>query len=77
MPEALDFLLSRRSRPAKLLSDPAPDRGELMTLMTAAARVPDHGKLEPWRFVVLAGEGRARFAAAIRARAEAAGQDPD
>ena len=77
MPEALDFLLSRRSRPAKLLAAPAPGRDELMTLLTAAARVPDHGKLEPWRFIVLEGEGRARFAAAVRARAEAAGQDPD
>ncbi len=77
MPEALDFLLSRRSRPAKLLSAPAPDREELLKLLTAAARVPDHGKLEPWRFVVIAGDGRARFAAAIRARAEEAGEDPD
>ena len=76
-PEALDFLLSRRSRPAKLLAAPAPGREELMRLLTAAARVPDHGKLEPWRFVVLEGAGRARFAAAIRARAPAAGQDAD
>jgi len=77
MPEALDFLLSRRSRPAKLLSPPAPGRDALMPLLTAAARVPDHGKLEPWRFVVLEGDGRARFAAAVRARAAEAGQDPD
>jgi nitroreductase len=48
-----------------------------MRLLTAAARVPDHGKLEPWRFVVLEGAGLARFAVAIRARAEAAGQDAD
>ncbi len=39
--------------------------------------MPDHGKLEPWRFVVLEGAGPARFAAAIRDRAAAAGQDPD
>jgi nitroreductase len=76
-PEALDFLLSRRSSPAKLLSAPAPGREELLKLLTAAARVPDHGKLEPWRFVVLEGVGLARFAMAIRARAEAAGEDPD
>ena len=68
-PEALDFLLTRRSRPAKLLAPPAPDRAELERLLTAAARVPDHGKLEPWRFVVLEGAALARFAAAIRARA--------
>ena len=56
-PEALDFLLTRRSRPAKLLGAPAPGREELLQLLTAAARVPDHGKLEPWRFVVLEGVG--------------------
>ena len=75
--EALDFLLTRRSRPAKLLAEPGPGREEVLQLLTAAARVPDHGKLEPWRFVVLEGAGKARFAAAIRARAEAAGQDAD
>jgi nitroreductase len=50
---ALDFLLSRRSRPAKTLIAPAPCRDELLPLLTAAARSPDHGKLEPWRFVVV------------------------
>lgn len=52
-PAALDFLLTRRSRPAKTLTAPVPDRETLMTLLTAAARTPDHGKLEPWRFIVL------------------------
>ena len=52
-PEALDFLASRRSRPPKMLGAPAPDREALARLLTIAARVPDHGKLEPWRFVVL------------------------
>ncbi|RWR32229.1 nitroreductase [Sinirhodobacter populi] len=51
--EALRFLLTRRSRPPKTLTAPAPDRAALTELLTAAARVPDHGKLEPWRFVVL------------------------
>ena len=50
---ALDFLLTRRSHPAKTLGPPAPGRDELRTLLTAAARSPDHGKLEPWRFIVL------------------------
>jgi nitroreductase len=76
-PEALDFLLTRRSRPAKLLAPPAPGREELMRLLTAAVRVPDHGKLEPWRFVVLEGAGLERFARAVRARAPVAGEDPD
>jgi nitroreductase len=75
--EVLEFLLSRRSRPAKLLRAPAPDRTALTELLTAAARVPDHGKLEPWRFVVIAGAAKDRFIAAIRARAPEAGEDGD
>lgn len=51
--DALEFLLSRRSRPAKTLIGPVPDRDMIATLLTAAARTPDHGKLEPWRFIVL------------------------
>lgn len=49
----LDFLLSRRSRPAKTLALPVPDRDEITQILTAAGRTPDHGKLEPWRFIVL------------------------
>ena len=52
-PAALDFLLTRRSRPAKTLTAPVPDRATVTQLLTAAARTPDHGKLEPWRFIVL------------------------
>ncbi len=50
---ATDFLLTRRSRPAQTLTAPVPDRDQLTEILTAAARSPDHGKLEPWRFVVL------------------------
>jgi nitroreductase len=75
--EVMDFLLTRRSRPPKLFRAPGPDRETLLRILTAAARVPDHGKLEPWRFVVLEGAGKARFAAAIRARAAETGADPD
>ena len=77
MTEAMDFLLTRRSRPPKLLAAPGPDRAAVERLLTAAVRVPDHGKLEPWRFVVLGGAGLARFAAAIRARAAESGADAD
>jgi len=76
-PEVVDFLLTRRSRPPKTLQAPGPDREALLRLMTAAARAPDHGKLEPWRFVVLTGAGKARFAAEIRARAAETGADAD
>ncbi len=50
---ALEFLLTRRSRPAKTLGQPAPDRAALLPILTAAVRTPDHGKLEPWRLIVL------------------------
>ncbi|MDQ7263304.1 nitroreductase [Paracoccus sp. PS-1] len=52
-PATLAFLRRRRSHPPKLLGGPAPSRAEQMDLLELAARVPDHGKLEPWRFVVL------------------------
>ena len=52
-PDALAFLLNRRSRPAKTLGLPVPSRNDLVPILTAAARTPDHGKLEPWRFIVL------------------------
>ncbi|MDP3860160.1 MAG: nitroreductase family protein [Phaeovulum sp.] len=70
-PEALQFLLSRRSHPAKTLRAPGPDRAALEPLLTAALRVPDHGKLEPWRLIVLARPALERLAAAAAARAEA------
>ncbi len=65
-PEVLDFLLSRRSRPAKTLTAPVPERATIETLLTAAARCPDHGKLEPWRFIVLERAACARLAALAR-----------
>lgn len=61
-PDVMDFLLNRRSRPAKTLTGPAPDRAALLPILTAAARTPDHGKLEPWRFIVLEGDALARLA---------------
>lgn len=76
-PAALDFLLTRRSRPAKTLTAPVPDRATLETLLTAAARTPDHGKLEPWRFIVLTKPALQRLAGMIPARGTALGIDPD
>ena len=57
----LVLLLSRRSGSAKRLTEPGPTAAELDTIFEAATRVPDHGKLAPWRFIVFEGEGRARF----------------
>ncbi len=52
-PEVLEFLRSRRSRPAKILTVPVPLRAEIEQILEMAARTPDHKKLEPWRFIVL------------------------
>ncbi len=76
-PAALDFLLTRRSRPAKTLCGPGPDRDTLRTLLTAAARTPDHGKLEPWRFVVLEQPAMARLAQTIPDHGARLGQPQD
>ena len=76
-PEALAFLLARRSRPARTLTAPGPDRAELTRLLTAATRVPDHGKLEPWRFHVLTGAAGPRLAALTRRLGAEAGRDPE
>ena len=67
-PAAFDFLLNRRSRPAKTLTAPVPDRAALEPILRAALRTPDHGKLFPWRFVVFEGEARARFGEVLVAR---------
>ncbi|RYH94951.1 MAG: nitroreductase, partial [Acetobacteraceae bacterium] len=66
---AFAFLSSRRSRPAKLFRLPVPSRDELTEILAAAVRVPDHGKLEPWRLVVLEGPAFPRLADLAEARA--------
>jgi nitroreductase len=70
-PPTLAFLARRRSAAALALSEPAPSEAELATLLRLATRVPDHGKLFPWRFVVLRGEGKRRFIAGLEAIAAA------
>jgi nitroreductase len=60
MPDALDLLKTRRSVKAMELSGPGPSPAELETLLTVASRVPDHGKLVPWRFIVFEGSARER-----------------
>ena len=75
--EALEFLLGRRSRPAKTLVGPGPDKANLQIILTAAARTPDHGKLEPWRFIVLNKQALAKIAEQVSARAQILGLDED
>lgn len=52
-PEVLDFMATRRSVAAKTLIGPGPAKDELAALLTLGVRVPDHGKLTPWRFIVI------------------------
>ncbi len=60
-PETLAFLSRRRSASALTLGEPGPDAAELGQLLNLAARAPDHGKLAPWRFVVLRGDAKRAF----------------
>lgn len=57
----IDLLKTRRSVPPHLLAAPAPEGDELALLLEIAARVPDHGKLAPWRFIVISGAARERL----------------
>ena len=63
----MSLLLTRRSAKARDMVAPGPDEAALCRMLTAAARVPDHGKLAPWRFVVIPDAERAAFADAIEA----------
>ena len=58
MPDAIDLLKTRRSVKPIELSGPGPTADQLSTLLTIASRVPDHGKLTPWRFIIFEGEAR-------------------
>ena len=61
--QAIDALLTRRS--ARALTEPAPDAGALELIFSAAARAPDHGRLRPWRFIVIGAAARERFGALL------------
>jgi nitroreductase len=70
----LDLVLSRRSGSAKTMTGPGPDSAQLRQILAAGVRVPDHGKLAPWRFIVFEGDGRVRMGALL---AEAMSQEKD
>ena len=70
-PEVVAFLARRRSASAMSLAAPGPDDAQLADLLRLAVRVPDHGKLSPWRFVVLKGPAKDVFAEKIAALADA------
>lgn len=54
----VDFLLKRRSSPIDKLTEPAPDDSQIETMIRIASRVPDHGRLAPWRFILYRGDAR-------------------
>jgi len=63
----IDLLDSRRSTPSRQLGEPGPDAAQLQRLLAAAVRVPDHGKLTPWRLLLIRGEARARLGVELAA----------
>ena len=79
MPDALELLRTRRSLKPVELTGPPPTPAEIDTLLTIASRVPDHGKLTPWRFIVFEGDARLKAGAAIEEafRAKYPGSKPE
>jgi nitroreductase len=65
MTDAIQLLKTRKSISAQFLGAPAPSRAEIDEMLTVASRVPDHGKLAPWRFIVFEGEARVAASAAL------------
>jgi nitroreductase len=68
-PEVLEFMRTRRSVPAKTMSGPGPSEAEVEAMIAIASRVPDHGKLAPWRFIRYAPAYAARLSEMCLARA--------
>ncbi|WP_156884590.1 nitroreductase family protein [Stappia stellulata] len=75
--DVLGHLLKRRSHPAATLATPAPDGAALNAMLEAASRVPDHGKLVPWRFILLRGDARDALGAKLVETLEARGESLD
>ena len=61
----IDYLATRRSMPAFQMREPGPSKEEIEKILTLARRVPDHGKLAPWRFIVFRGAERERISLAL------------
>jgi nitroreductase len=72
----LDLLARRRSVKPDKLVEPGPDPEQLHRILTIAARVPDHKKLVPWRFIVFAGAARAAFGDVMAAACAAEEREP-
>ncbi|MES1990878.1 MAG: nitroreductase [Pseudomonadota bacterium] len=66
--QTIDLLLTRRSVKPMTMAAPGPDAAELEIILRAGARVPDHGKLVPWRFILFTEDVRAQFGKVLRKR---------
>jgi len=66
-PEVTKFLKTRRSNLAKLMQEPGPSDAHIQEMLGIAARVPDHRKLAPWRFILFQGQARQAFGAHLSA----------
>jgi len=66
----IDFLLTRSSVPIADLHEPAPGDDQIATMIAAATRVPDHGRLAPWRFILYRGDARIEIGKKLAALAE-------
>ena len=75
--ETLNLLAQRRSAKPFLLAEPAPSAAQLAKILELASRTPDHGKLNPWRFIVFEGEGRVRAGKALEAVMATSGDATD
>lgn len=71
--DALELLINRRS--ASRLAEPAPAGEQLLNILRAGMRAPDHKSLQPWHFFIIEGEGRERFSSILEQAAVAAGSD--
>ena len=66
-PQLIDHFLTRRSVSVRLLGEPGPDESELEKILRAATRVPDHGKIHPWRLILIRGVARKSLGEVLRA----------
>ncbi|NNE59005.1 MAG: nitroreductase [Hellea sp.] len=74
-PEILEFLKNRRSNMSKFMTGPGPSEEQLNEMLMIAARVPDHRKLSPWRFIIFKDDARQKIGAHIGSLFEK--QNPD
>lgn len=75
--DAVELLKTRKSVSISFLAAPGPDQAKLAEILTIASRVPDHGKLAPWRFIVFEGDARVRASEALAALFKAKNPDVD